>query len=67
METVLTELPDDREALKKLLVEQARRANKLQEEISELKLLVAEDKYEVLRRRFFSSSSEKRRKRYLST
>jgi transposase len=64
METVLTELPDDREVLKKLLVEQARRANKLQEEISELKLklLVAEDKYEVLRRRFFGSSSEKRRK-----
>jgi len=52
METVLTELPDDREVLKKLLVEQARRANKLQEEISELKLklLVAEDKYEVLSR-----------------
>ena len=56
METVLTELPDDREALKKLLVEQARRAHEreqtLTQEISELKLklLVAEDKYEVLSR-----------------
>jgi transposase len=71
METVLSELPDDVESLKKLVVEQARRAHELeqtsktlQEENAELrlKLLVAEDKYDVLRRRFFGSTSEKRRK-----
>lgn len=64
METVLSELPDDVERLKKLVADEARRAHALQEENAELrlKLLVAEDKYDVLRRRFFGSTSEKRRK-----
>jgi transposase len=71
METVLRELPNDVESLKKLVVDQARRAHELEaaskqlkEEVAELqlKLLVAEDKYALLRRRFFGSRSEQRKK-----
>jgi hypothetical protein len=71
METARSELPNDVATLKKLVAEHARRAHeleaaskRLQEENAEprLKLLVAEDKYAVLRRRFFGSTSEKGRK-----
>ena len=64
MDTALVELPDDVARLKKLVLEQARRAHELQEEITQLKLqlLATEEKYEVLRRKFFGASSERRKK-----
>ncbi|HNV36858.1 MAG: Transposase IS66 family protein [Spirochaetes bacterium ADurb.Bin110] len=72
METVLSELPDDVESLKKLVVEQARRAHELEatskqleDEIAALKLKLQEvkDQYQLLQQKFFGSSSEKRKKK----
>ncbi len=70
METVCSELPDDVERLKVLVVETARRAyeleaisTQLKEENAalQLKLLEVTDKYETLRQKFFGASSEKRK------
>jgi len=63
MDTALVELPDDVASLKQLVLEQARRAHELHEEIVQLKLklLATEEKYEVLRRKFFGASSERRK------
>jgi chromosome segregation ATPase len=66
METALSELPDDVESLKKLVVEKARRAHELEatsKQLKEenaalqLKLLEVTDKYETLQQKFFGSSS----------
>ena len=71
METALSELPDDIESLKKLVVETARHAHELEatsKQLKEenaalqLKLLEVTDKYETLQRQFFGASSEKRKK-----
>jgi hypothetical protein len=70
METARSELPDDVERLKALVVEKARRAyeleaisTQLKEENAalQLKLLEVTDKYETLRQKFFGASSEKRK------
>lgn len=70
METARSELPDDVESLKVLVVEKARRAyeleatsKQLKEENAalQLKLLEVTDKYETLRQKFFGASSEKRK------
>ncbi len=63
MDTALVELPDDVASLKQLVLEQARRAHELHEELVQLKLklLATEEKYEVLRRKFFGASSERRK------
>ena len=71
METALSELPNDVESLKKLVVDQARRAHELEatsKQLEEenaalqLKLLEVTDKYETLQQKFFGASSEKRKK-----
>jgi predicted nuclease with TOPRIM domain len=64
MDTALKELPDDVASLKKLLLEQARRAHDLEQENSALKLSLEklQGEYEVLRRKFFGASSERRKK-----
>jgi predicted nuclease with TOPRIM domain len=72
MGTALTELPNDVESLKKLVVDQASRAHELEaaskqlkEEHAELQLTVQKlkDHYELLQQKFFGSSSEQRKKR----
>jgi len=73
METVLPELPENVESLKKLVIEQARRAyelektsKKLQEELAALKLQlqVTEEQFALLQRKFFGATSEKRSKEH---
>jgi len=63
MDTALVELPDDVASLKKLVLEQARRAHDLEQENSALKLSLEklQGEYEVLRRKFFGASSERRK------
>jgi chromosome segregation ATPase len=69
METALSELPNDVESLKKLVVDQARRAHELEatsKQLEEenaalqLKLLEVTDKYETLQQKFFGASCQGR-------